>query len=302
MTAHKIDPEQLAALLDGRLDDATRADVLSRLAASQDDVELFADAAAIMGEVSPAPAPAHPAPTDLPRVARWPARRWLTLAAGIAGIAIWLTLRARTGQLGSDEPHQLLASLDTRARGLPPNWDGAPWVATRGIAPPLTPDARAARLGAALTDLTLASQSHDPRAPSISESIAALLIDIPGGAPAAALYHQVARLLSADSTAAAAPLISQGWQSVTQLTDAPHLRLGAWLEAARIAATNHDPQFFAAPQSRAVLDDALAQLPPTAPARTTISDVRNQIRDTQTVDWLALAQSLDVAYGSLAAP
>src|SRR5215208_5211320 len=46
-----IDPERLAALLDGRLDERARSEILAQLAASEADLEVMADAAAVMREM-----------------------------------------------------------------------------------------------------------------------------------------------------------------------------------------------------------------------------------------------------------
>ena len=51
-----IDPEQIAALLDGRLGGPQRADVLARLAAGG-DFQLFAETAAVLRQAEDEPPP-----------------------------------------------------------------------------------------------------------------------------------------------------------------------------------------------------------------------------------------------------
>lgn len=82
----RLDPETLAALMEGRLSDDERARVMAALAASEADLEVLGDAAAVVEALEGSASTASP-----PGRIRW--RVWLPLAALVAGVSLIPVLR-----------------------------------------------------------------------------------------------------------------------------------------------------------------------------------------------------------------
>jgi hypothetical protein len=314
-----IDAEHLAAFLEGRLGEDESGELIERLEASEDQLESFADAAAVAYELgliasrppttgndaapeggsddgrweqpeSPRGASTAPPGVDdeplrdsagrdakgqKPLIpmhggihahhrARWTVhRRWYAAAAGIAAIAVGSWLFARLRELGSDpaDGGKLLASAGVR---LPPGWDGQPWTATRGATEPLSADARAARLGARLTDLEVAVAARDSGAAVIAGDIAFLLSGIDASGPLTTIYEAVRRR-AGEPADQLTPLLEDGRDAVARLAGAESVALGTWAEAARLAAATRNVGFFRSPATRLVLGgDGVSQRDPTA--------------------------------------
>lgn len=300
MTEPAIDAERLAALLDGRLDERDRADLLARLASSPDDLEVFADAVAVMAEleergeekgIERLRPPSH-AP-------RWPARRWLALAAVLGTVAVAPLLWTRVRPPDIRDPARFVALLPGDRPGLPERWDSRPWPSTRSASGPLTEDARAARVGALLVDLELAVPVHDPAVSELSGEIATLLDEVPAAGPVAATFHEIAR--SADEPGARLqPLLDRERPEAVRLVGAEMAALGAWAEAGRIAAVRRAPGYFRTRASRTALDRA-AQLPGLpAPARSALERVREAVAGESAPDWVAVERDLALVLGALA--
>lgn len=288
-----IDARRVAALLDGRLGAAEREQLLGELAASDEALGVYADAAAVLAEleregvVVAANAREGNAPdaaaavgraagtTDgrMPivrpdqgaavvsiaeararrRVApRWRVPRWAALAAGIAVMvaapALWWRARS-AGETGEVTSYAALLAPEARAAGLPAGWDGTPWRVTRGAGDPLTPEARAVRIGARLTDLELEAAARDSAGVRvIAAEVAALLDEVAGAGAAASTY----RALGTSGVAGVAEL-ARARRDATLVAGEEGVALGMWLEAARVAAARRDAEFFQAEESRAVL-------------------------------------------------
>ena len=285
MTDPMKNAERLAALLDGRLDARRRDELVAELAASEDDFDAYADAVAITAELEgaiPGAAPVHAAPEVTPIHAA-PSRRhrlaprWLALAALLAGVALapWLWTRFAADRGG------LVA---VRADALPSGWDASPWGTTRGASDPLTPQARAVRLGARLVDVELAVRGRDPAASQLATETAMLLEGIPGAAPAAALYRQVAQRAGGPPQRLQ-PLLEQGREVVPRMAGEKWVKLGAWVESARIAAAIRDRDFFASPATRSQLE-RMARDPSLDPAaRSAVQRTRAATDSPGTADW-----------------
>jgi len=145
--SQRIDPERLAALIDGRLSESEAA-VLRRQLAASDDATLaaFADAVVVSRELDPA---SGVQPSDvIPIRAGQSARRWTILSTAAAAVIVAaIVLRFRTGDVY--EPRQF-------ARALPPTvstTEGSVWGETRGLRTELSDRVLSARIGALLTDL-----------------------------------------------------------------------------------------------------------------------------------------------------
>lgn len=283
MNDPEVDPQRLAALLDGRLDEEERRATLEQLMASDDGLALYADVAAVLGELDDeAPAagalattPAVPRRSEpvVDRPARPPetagatvlpidarprvrtARRvpWLAIAASIAVLAlvpaVWL--RART----AEGVPAYVASLAAPDAGLPTNWNGTPWPTTRGAGDPLTPEARAIRVGARLADLELLARTRDPRAAETATEIVALLEEQPGAGAAAASIEPLHERLRRGAVVEPG-MIAGARVAATAAVGDEAAAVGMWLEAARVAAARRDAEFFRHRESRAALEGA----------------------------------------------
>jgi hypothetical protein len=317
--------ERLATLIDGRLDERRREEVLAELAASRDELEAYADAVAITAELEASqqgvtsthaakpertPAPIHAAGlegtptrvTPLPaahaeglktgvtpfrapasRKSRVP-RRWLALAAVLAAVALapwlWTRFAAERG-----DPARLVAG------GLPAGWEASPWGATRGAGDPLTRDARAVRLGARLVDLDLAVRGRHPETAALASETAALLDGIGAATPAARIYREVARRAGEPATELE-PLLNEGREVVPFYAGEERVKLGSWVEAARIAAANRDRRFFASRATRSQLEQVARDSSLPASARLALLRVRTEVESSRKLDWTALERDL----------
>jgi hypothetical protein len=294
VTQSAIDPQVLAALLEGRLPARERVAVMARLAASEPALEAYIDAVAVMSELQPGPMIGDRGPArSAPDAKRWrlPPKRWLAIAAVLAGVALapWLTTRSRPS--GRADPGGIVAQLQVPTGGLPAGWDGRPWSSVRGAEQPLTPRARAIRLGARLVDLELAVAVRDPAAANLAGDIAALLEALPAAGPVTAMYRDIARDDSASSQDLE-PLLAQAGTAAARLAGADPTRLGAWAEAARIAAARRDAGFFRAEQTRAALEQASNLLDPAEPARAAVQRLRAALAPERAPDWSALERDL----------
>jgi hypothetical protein len=301
VTGPTIDPERMAALLDGRVDAREREALMAELAASGEDLEVFADAVAVMGETGGAVADAPPDAGVIPlhprRAAVW---RWLpavAAAAVLVMLAPWLADRLRSD--APVDPARLALLLERADAGLPEGWNRHPWTATRGAGDPLTGETRAVRLGAHLLTLELAARAGDPEAGQIAAEVGALLDDVAGGGPAAAVYRQVAREVD-EGRAPEPALLRDGWEAASALVDAQMLGVGAWLEAARVAAAGRDAAFFRADDSRRALDRVEARLRAEGMEPAEAQRVRRALLETDPPEWSALEFELTVALARLA--
>lgn len=298
MTDSKIDPagitpERLAALLDGRLDERERAEVLRALDADPELRAAYADAAAIEGELAAAGASAG-AGADVRAFrheaapGRWRSGRVMLLAAGLAGVAFlpWAVARSRGGAV---EPYALVRQLDVERRvGLP----AEPWAVTRGSGVVMSERGRAVRLGARLVDLELAIAAGDSGMRAAAASVEQLAMSEPPltGAPVD-FYRQVA---AGDADAARdRGARREGWEALSELAGADAARLGAWLEAARVAAVQRDDEFFRSPATTRLLTEPLLERD--AEERRVMQQVRGAVGNGRAIEWAALEQVLTEA-------
>jgi hypothetical protein len=253
VTASKIDPERLAALLDGRLDASARAELLAQLDKSPDMLEVYADAVAVSREL--AETHTQPRPTAIRR--RWRSfgpRTWLAIAAILLVFVAAPIVRRWTTQTNARDSYQIASSVTATRAPLPQDWNATPWSTTRSSEEQLSPIARAARLGARLTDYVSMSQLGDSAAASVAFDIAALLDAIPAGSATAATFRSFA-----DSrTRPAASDLARAVAAAEELAGPEVTRLGAWIEGIRIAAATRD----AAMLQRFGATSVLPTLPP----------------------------------------
>ena len=250
MSEPEIDPERLAALLDGRVDEKERAELLARLAASPETRSVLADAASIIDDVqASSSAPSTSKGTGRIR-GRFPfSTSWMALAAGVV-ILVSASVLYRSTRTGSTDA-AAYAKLLADASGLPASFDTRPWGTARSATQPVTEQGRAYRLGARLTDLELTVPRRDSRVATLAEDAASLLVEVPVGGGAVRAFRDLA---TAASTANAnlEPLLGSARRELASLADVDQerMRYGSWLEAARVAAARHDSVFFLRRETR----------------------------------------------------
>ncbi|HEV7589671.1 MAG TPA: hypothetical protein VGO40_16265 [Longimicrobium sp.] len=330
--------ERLAAFVDGRLGERERAEMLAHLTADDDAFEVFAGLAAILrraevedagagapvdegGASVPAGAgePVHEGVISLEERARARADRlergeagrrakqrvsplgWTALAAVLAGVAVVTgpALRARTSAAG--EPVRVAARLEHAAEGLPPGWP-LPWSSPRGDGAtaggsPEERAARAARAGALLVDLSVAVQARDAERTRLLAGQIASRFDRHAGRGGA--LRKIADG-AGSPPAALQPLLVQATHRIAKRGDRDALQVGAWVEAARLAAATHDAAFFRDNQTQRILWHA-ARLTASAPsARAALQRVRLLLPGAGPPRWEELAAALEALAGEIA--
>ncbi len=275
------DDERIAALLDGRLDEHERSELIARLAGSDPEYRVFADAAAVLRDleargiiaappavadelpeadeadeaahfVEPVPAPEQSPTKVIELRRRWwgmPAPAWGALAAGIIALALIPVLRVRSNAF---DPERVALQLQSAKR--PAGWTpDTVFRATRGGESDYKDEARSFRLGVYLVDLDVAVRSRDTIVATLATRISAFLTNqVTGGGSIATTYDSIARLGNTPA-AQVDTLRKEGWNYVGDLTDPSYFAAGAWLEAARLASMAHDVNFFRSREGHAGL-------------------------------------------------
>lgn len=283
------DAERLAALLDGRLDERRRAEAVARLASSDDEFEAFVDALAVTRELEAEDAAAGVTPLRPRARQRWwqrPGGHWAAIAAVLVGLALLPVLWTRSRGPEMDDPGRYAALLEPAQAGLPAGWDESPWGTTRGPADPLTLDARAVRLGARITDLEVAVAARDPGVREISAEIVMLLGEVPAGSAVATYYRDIGDR-AGETPEQLQPTMKRGRLAAVALLGDDMVALGAWAQAARLAAARRNAQFFRTGETRAMLARA-AELPLQGVARTAVQRIRRADVGGGAPDWGSL--------------
>jgi hypothetical protein len=284
----RLDRTKLAALIDGRLAGAERDAVLTRLAASPTDLEIVADALAVSAELDEDV-------TDIRQAAARRASRrprvvaWASIAAAVVVVAS-LPMMLRFAASPSGDYAALLTGHSALAAG----WEAHSWSATRGAADDITERSRGIRVGALTSTLDVAVARRDSAAPRLAEQIAELLINVPGAREVATTYRTIAAhgLSVSPDEMRSASRAARGMVAAQAFDD------GAWLEAARIAATDRDATFFAAAASRAPMSDLEHEAANDARIREDVAALRQLIGRR---DWDALSSATANILAQLAA-
>lgn len=241
MAGKPLDDEQLKDLItDGTpaVSDGDSVREIGRVRTSQADALVQAAVAAIEAEHGPKRKySSDERPPDVIIRARRSSLILLGLLLIVAGM-VWKRALHRPPPVPSD-PVELVAVLSPAAAGssaLTPEWD-----VVRGVSDSLSERGRAMRVGALLVELERAWVRNDSSTAAPGDAIAALLADLPdGGADVAAMFAGGAAESRAPSARLAlAPFVRAAPEGV-----------GAWLQAARIAAGLVDAGFFASARSK----------------------------------------------------
>jgi hypothetical protein len=266
----QTEPEWIAELLDGRLQEPERSRLLAHLATSDEFRELVETAAVLReaeeeGAIETRPSlspraetPVRPVtgsaiaepPPSVSRPRGWRPRRahWLTLAAllivAVLGPVLW-----RRGDAGRDHPGVPASLLATADAGLPAGWtESPPWESTLGADDPLTETARAIRAGALHTDLGIALAAGDAgEVRRLRAQLDRLLTDVQGSAPVTDAYGRVESAAAGESAA----VFEEAGAALAERLGADEVRWGAWVEGVRVAAARGDSAFFRADETRA---------------------------------------------------
>jgi hypothetical protein len=286
------DPERLAALLDGRLEEREREALLAALNRSPDELEALGDLSEVMrdlesagdvpgvpdvrptvpvgaaGGFRPSPGAASPpAPAPAPR--RVVPRRQLRWAGGLAAAAALLlvvnvlydrNVGGRTA-FAADAPADVLAVLADASIGAGDAQPVPAWPTTRGSEAATERRARAIRFGARAIDLEVATQTGDAStAARLAGQMADALSEVAGAGPAPIPYRRVMASPGAPRDSLAAWL-REGWEGGAVVLGADDARLGAWLATARIAAARRDTSFLRNAAWRRALEASRALVP-----------------------------------------
>jgi len=288
--------EQLALLLDRRLSDDERAKVLASIDADPEAREALADAAAVLEELNDSSHVLEGRRSSVRSTwMHFRVRRdiWLA-AAAVLVIALAVPLVNGVRKPARLPPVETIA-LALEHSGSASITTSRPWREFRGAAQPVSRQGRAVRLGALLADLSLFAAAGDTAATSLAAQIAAAVDEYPGGSAVGDSYRAMIR----PGALPDALTRGRGAQAAEALVGERTLRLGGWLEAARIAAVRHDSAFFERPttatairiatevassDSGATLDVALLSTTVTSPRR----------------DWDQLSRAVNAALAALA--
>lgn len=263
----RIDPERLAALIDGRLGEAEAVALRAELAHADDDtLAAFADAVAFTGDSANSvllETSAEPSVVSIRSARRW--RYPIVGAIAAAALIAVVLARQRGGNLRSTqgyEPQLLAIALSTESVT-----DATrPWGVTRGRTA-VSERARAARVGVLLTDFEIRA-SGDSITRVIARELADLLADVPGGSSVVLEFREIA-----DGNPQATSARRSAARHAILLADGASLRAAAWLEAARIASASRDTAFFA----RFPAERAMKTIEPAGDMRASERDAMNRL-------------------------
>jgi hypothetical protein len=225
---------------------------------------------------------------------RFPTRTvGLAIAAGLV-IAVVVPLTRSIRRVPDlPTPAAVVATLGDKSIGAS-LIDTKPWRELRGAPGPLTRHGRAIRIGALIADLEVASSRGDTASALIAVRIGALADEYPGGGGTGDAYRALAA-----GGAATAERRSAAAEAMETLVGTRDLRLGAWLETARMAARSHDSAFFAAPSTKAALSRARS-LAVGRPNADEAVETMSAGLDAPARDWNAIAVASDNLLATLA--
>jgi hypothetical protein len=196
LTVERVNPELLAAFLDGKLSGDERARVVATLADSEEDYEALLNAAAIAQHLDPAP-----------QVVRRRARfvptgraRYVLAVVGSAAVLLLAVLPFVRRGAGNRPVDFLRATAASSPRGpgsmastFGSGWETPSWTAVRGPADVLSSRARAFRLGARVAQLELSFELRDSAAVSSAAlPLAQLAGELEAGTPVSSMVLHLA--------------------------------------------------------------------------------------------------------------
>ncbi len=218
----------------------------------------------------------------------------MALAAAVAGVALAVSFAGR--RPAGEDPVRLAALLAHAEGGVPEGW--VPLRSSpRGGGQDAVSPGQSASAGALLVDLAVEVQAGDSAGVrELAERVHARF-DRQGG-PSGPFRRIAARAgAPADSLA---PLLAEGTKRLEARLRRDHLRLGAWVEAARLAAHGRDAAFFEARETRAMLRSAEGLTRDAAAAHQPLAQVRAALPAGGPPRWEALGTGLDALQTAIA--
>ena len=288
MKEPREDDERLSALLEGRVEGRQREDLLAHLAAADDDYEVFTSTASVLRALEEEDARTRrgAVPPSMRR-AGWPSVRTAAAVASavVLLLALGWSLRGRGGSAAGD-PLQLAMRVHTAGAGVREAWKlPTPGGAMRGA----ESDAGAVWAGAMLVQLAVAVRGGDTA--QIHDSAVRLRERVDVGANAAAALRRIAGQPHAPADSLNA-LLKQVHQDLASRLDRKPLELGAWIQAARIAADMRNAAFFQDGATSGMLGRAERVARGNDAARAALTEVRTALPAGATPRWDALQASL----------
>lgn len=296
MTEPRPDDERLSALLDGRLQGRERDELLAHLADDDDDYQRFVDSADILHELQDEDALEHAGtregtiPPTMAKTRGWRRRapRWIAIPAVLVGLAVFGILATRAG-MSPAGPVQLAANLSPAGGPLQDVAAARPWDAVRGPGSGASQPARAARAGVLLMDLALAVQAQDSFATYAVAGQLEARFDSRAG-PDTPLRAIAVRAGGAYETME--PLLHQATERLGVALGREPLRLGAWTQAALLAAQWKYEPFFRSRDTRRTLRGAERLTAPDPAASAALGRIRDALQADGTPDWAALQRDV----------
>lgn len=256
-----IDPELLAAFLEGRVTPDERATVLSLLARSREARELVAEATALLQDELEQPASPRLGTESSPRrqAAWW--RQWriaLPAAAVVALIAFFRPGTSRPEALRTSQVPGLVGASTPEREVLV---DGpTSWNRSRGGAATDADPEVSFRVGYRMVDLAVAlSLEEASAAATVGAEVTALLRPLPLAGSGIAVVRALLEPPAVSDPEARARLLDLADRELEDLLDPAWLLLGRWTAGAATATANGEVTgrgFLDSPASR----DALARL------------------------------------------
>jgi hypothetical protein len=247
----RIDPETLAAFLEGTQSPAERERVRHTLLRSPQSFDAFLELAALDRTMDSGAARVEPR--------RRFGRTWqiigpMLVAAGLTGVVIlawpppWRradrTPAASTPQLAQSSALIGVSGPGSVRVALGPSWSEPGWSVARGGDAALSARARAFRAGARCAEVEVAAQAGDPDALMLATaSLLELLAGVNAGAPISRAFRALSA--TADPGGRAARLATV-LQLRKLLGSDAWFDLGMWVETARLALLARQLEFFAA--------------------------------------------------------
>jgi anti-sigma factor RsiW len=255
MSAPQIEPELLAAFLDGAASPAEREAVLRTIAGSKDAYAEFMEASAVRRELEAGESPTAQEPpgaeqpTDI-ATRRGRPRYLAPLAMLAAASAVFVVFRnapaSDAGVLTIAQSTRIAGATGSGSlsRVLGARWDEPGWSVTRGAAPTRQSSARAFRSGVRFAQLEVAVNASDSSAvKSAVGQLQDLLNDVLGSAPLSARLDVLGKS-GAFGTPADRSEIAE--QLKLMHNDEAWFDLGVWTGSAQLAAKSGQDLFFAA--------------------------------------------------------
>lgn len=306
MKEPRHDDERLSALLAGRLEGPERDELLAYLSTADEDREVFANTAAILREMEEEDAPEQEAGVPVadppPRRHMLPPptttrRRWFrdprwAVAAVLVGLVVLVTLKpfGRGGGVPAGDPVQYALALNSPPGEKPAGWVvDIPGTSTRGDegAVPPTPE-NSVVAGWFLVRLAVAVQAGDSAA---TDSLAVQIkdrFDRQGGGALDSLQARAGE----EPDSSLLSLVREAAVRVEAQYDSSFVGLGAWTEAARMAAAGHNAAFFQSDDSRVMLGHARTLTSDDPEARAALERVRAVLDAQGDRNWDALVGEL----------